>query len=81
MRNHQSHPTRSEPFPEVNAILSQTRGRGQGRGWGHGHGYGHGRNPRYHGSYGNNSSNSQKKKKKTLLHHQKWNNIEAKQEP
>ena len=26
MRNHQSHPTRSEPFPEVNAISSQTRG-------------------------------------------------------
>ena len=32
MRNHQSRPTRSEPFPEVNAISSQTRGRGRGRG-------------------------------------------------
>ncbi|RVW79791.1 Retrovirus-related Pol polyprotein from transposon TNT 1-94 [Vitis vinifera] len=27
MRNHQSRPTGSEPFPEVNAISSQTRGR------------------------------------------------------
>ena len=32
MRNHQSRPTGSEPFPEVNAISSQTRGRGRGRG-------------------------------------------------
>ena len=53
MRNHQSHPTRSESFPEVNAILSQTRRRGRGRG--RGCGRGHGRNPRYHGSYNNNS--------------------------
>ncbi|WJZ90041.1 hypothetical protein VitviT2T_009217 [Vitis vinifera] len=36
MRNHQSRPTGSEPFPEVNAISSQTRGRGRGRGRGHG---------------------------------------------
>ena len=28
MRNHQSRPTRFEPFPEVNAILSQTRRHG-----------------------------------------------------
>ena len=28
MRNHQSRPTGSKPFPEVNAIFSQTRGRG-----------------------------------------------------
>ena len=28
MRNHQSCPIRSEPFPKVNAILSQIRGRG-----------------------------------------------------
>ena len=34
MRNHQSCPTGSEPFPEVNAISSQTRGRGRGRGRG-----------------------------------------------
>ena len=30
MRNHQSRPTESEPFLEVNAISSQTRGRGRG---------------------------------------------------
>ena len=48
MRNHRSCPTGSKPFPEVNEILSQTRGQG----------HGHERNPWYHGSYGNNSSNS-----------------------
>ena len=64
MINHQSRPTRSESFPKVNAILSQTRG--------------HGRNPRYHDSYSNNSPNSQKRK--VSLHHQKWNNTEVKQE-
>ena len=32
MRNHQSCPTRSEPFPEVNEISSQTCGCGHGRG-------------------------------------------------
>ena len=73
MRNHQPRwPTRSKSFPEMNAILSQTRERWQGRGCGHG------RNPWYHGSYSNNSPNSQKMK--ALLHHQKWNNIEVKQE-
>ena len=30
MRNHQSCPTGSEPFPEVNATSSQTHGRGRG---------------------------------------------------
>ena len=59
MKNHQSHPTRFESFPEVNVISSQTRG----------HGCGHGRNLRYHGSYNNNSQ-----KMKASLHHQKWNN-------
>lgn len=73
MRNHQSRPTGSEPFPKVNAISSQTRGRGRGRG--RGHGRGHGRNPRYHGSYSNNSQ-----KMKASLHHQKWNNTETIQE-
>ena len=43
MRNHQSRPTGSEPFPKVNAISSQTRGRGRGQGWGRGHD--HGRHP------------------------------------
>ena len=63
MKNHQSHPTRFESFPEVNAISSQTRERGWERGCGHG------RNPRYHGSNNNNSQ-----KMKASLHHQKWNN-------
>ena len=32
MKNHQSRPTGTEPFPEVNAISSQTNGCGRGRG-------------------------------------------------
>ena len=32
MKNHQSRPTGSEAFPEVNAISSQNHGRGRGRG-------------------------------------------------
>ena len=72
MRNHQSRPTGSEPFPKVNAISSQTRGHGRERR------RGRERNPRYHGSYGNSSSNSHKRK--TSLHHQKWNNTETKQD-
>ena len=43
MRNHQSRPTGSKPFPIVNAISSQTCGRGRGQG--RGRGRGHGRNP------------------------------------
>ena len=74
MKNHQSHPTRFESFPNVNAISSQTRGRGWERDCGGE------RNPWYRGSYSNNSQ-----KMKASLHHQKWNNtkwnnIEAKQE-
>ena len=59
IRNHQSRPTRFEPFFKVNAISSQNLGCG----WGRGHSHGHGRNPQHYGSYGSNSSNSQKKKK------------------
>ena len=40
MRNHQSRPTESEPFLELNVILSQIRGRGRE----HGRGCGRGRN-------------------------------------
>ena len=32
MINHQSHATRSEPFPKVNVISTQTHGLGRGRG-------------------------------------------------
>ena len=31
MKNHQSHPTGFEPFPEVNVISPQNHGRGRGR--------------------------------------------------
>ena len=69
MRNHQSHPTRFESFPRVNAISSQTCGRGWERDCGRE------RNPWYHGSYSNNSQ-----KMKASLHHRKWNNTETIQE-
>ena len=36
IKNDQSRPTRSEPFPEVNVISSQTHGRGRGRSHGRG---------------------------------------------
>ena len=76
MKNHQSNSTGTEPFPEVNAISSQTNGRGRSHGRVRGRGRGHGRNSRYHGTHGNNSTH----KGKTSMHHQKWNNTEAKQE-
>ena len=74
MKNHQSRPTRTEPFPEMNAISSQTNGRGRSRGRGRGHG--RGRNSRYHGTHGNNSTH----KGKPSMHHNKWNNTKAKQD-
>ena len=76
MKNHQSCPIGIEPFPEVNAISSQTNGRGCGHGRGRDRGRGHGRNSQYHGTHGNNSTH----KGKTSMHHQKWNNTEAKQD-
>ena len=54
MKNHQSRPTGSEAFPEVNAISSQNYGRGRGRG----RGRSRGRNSRQY----NNSSSYQKRK-------------------
>ena len=54
MKNHQSRPTGSEAFPEVNAISSQNYGHGRGRG----HGRSRGRNSIQY----NNSSSYQKKK-------------------
>ena len=70
MKNHQSRPTGSEAFPEVNAISSQNYGRGRGRG----RGRSQGRNSRQY----NNFSSYQKRK--ALFHHQKWNNNELRQE-
>ena len=76
MKNHQSCPTGTEPFLEVNVISSHTNGRGRSHGHGCGRGSGRGRNSRYHGTHGNNSTH----KGKTSMHHQKWNNTEAKQD-
>ena len=70
MKNHQSRPTGSEAFPEVNVISSQNHGCGRGRG----RGRSRGRNSRQY----NNSSSYQKRK--ALFHHQKWNNNELRQE-
>ena len=70
MKNHQSRPTRSEAFPEVNAILSQNHGRGRGRGCGQSRG----RNSRQYNNY------SSYQKRKASFHHQKWNNNELRQE-
>ena len=44
MKNHQFRPTGTEPFPEVNAISSQTNGHGRSHGRGRGHGRGRERN-------------------------------------
>ena len=68
MKNHQSRPTRSEAFLEVNAISSQNHGRGQGRG------RSRGRNSRQYNNY------SSYQKRKAPFHHQKWNNNELRQE-
>ena len=70
MKNHQSRPTGSEAFPEVNAISSQNHGRERGRG----RGRSRGRNSRQY----NNSSSYQKRK--APFHHQKWNNNEFRKE-
>ena len=70
MRNHQFCLTRSEPFPEVNAMSSQTHEREQGRG------HDRGTNLQYHGTHGSNNSNS--KKRKSSWNHQKLNNTEVK---
>ena len=66
MKSHQSRPTGSEPFPEVNVILFQTHGRGRGRSHGHGR------------HYNNHHSNPFKRKYQFPRH--KRNNGETKQE-
>ena len=70
MKNHQSRPTGSEAFPEVNAISSQNHGRGRGLG----RGRSQGRNSRQYNNY------SSYHKRKAPFHHQKWNNNELRQE-
>ena len=58
MKNHQSRPTGTKPFREVNAISSQTNGCGCS------HDCGHEMNSRYHGTHGNNYTH----KGKTSMH-------------
>ncbi|KAJ8752662.1 hypothetical protein K2173_005551 [Erythroxylum novogranatense] len=59
MKNHQSRPTGSTPFPEVNAAFSHGRGRGRGGR----RGRGCGRNNWTHGNHSSNSENRGIKKK------------------
>ncbi|KAJ8749052.1 hypothetical protein K2173_013497 [Erythroxylum novogranatense] len=59
MKNHQSRPTGSTPFPEVNAAFSHGRGRGRGGR----RGRGRGRNNWTHGNHSSNSENRGIKKK------------------
>ncbi|XP_012856983.1 PREDICTED: uncharacterized protein LOC105976250 [Erythranthe guttata] len=74
MKNHNSHPTGSQEFPEVNANVSfpevnannYNRGRGRGRGRGYRHGYGrHQDGPRvapYHPNWNKNGEKQDKGK-------------------
>ncbi|XP_078148856.1 uncharacterized protein LOC144544271 [Carex rostrata] len=72
MKNHESRPTGSASFPEVNVAMHnnsgqfQGRGRGNGRGRGRGHGRGRGQ-----GYYRGDHS-------KNISFHQKWKNNEEK---
>ncbi|KAL6284411.1 hypothetical protein ACE6H2_015340 [Prunus campanulata] len=80
MKNHQSHPTGSRPFPEANANENMQTlwpeanasrygcGRGRGRDRGHSRGRGRGHN---YDNYRNQVSYSNKK---NASHHQQWNN-------
>ena len=70
MQNHQSYPTGSEPFPEVNAISSHNRGCGRGCS----RDRGLGQNSRH---YNNHPSNPLKRK--DPFQPQKWNNGETEQ--
>ena len=69
MRNHESRPTGTAPFPEANVATiehnNRGRGRGHGRGRSRGRGRGHGNN------YGRGNNNGKKK-----ISHQKWKNNE-----
>ncbi|XP_070056517.1 uncharacterized protein [Nicotiana tomentosiformis] len=70
MKNHESRPTGSCPFPEVNETNFHQAKRGRGRGPNCGHGCGRGRNS----NYGNNNI------PKNPLHHQQWKMKEQKYE-
>ncbi|XP_028795622.1 uncharacterized protein LOC114751125 [Neltuma alba] len=68
MRNHESRPTGSTPFPEANVVATEStrghgRGRGRGRGRGHGRSRGRGRGRgggRSHQKWANNDEHHQK---------------------
>lgn len=68
LKNHESRPTGSNPFPEVNVVFNKSvygRGRGRGRRRGHYHGRGRGRGQNHDGS------NSHLKKGKIDKNHKK----------
>lgn len=65
MKNHQTHPTGSTPFPEINAVNKGHRGSFRGRGRGRGQGRGRSR---------------QWSKRSAPYHHYKWNRNDAKHE-
>ncbi|XP_052621782.1 uncharacterized protein LOC128127353 [Lactuca sativa] len=66
MKNHQSRPTGSSPFPEMNATSSNSNGRGSNRGRGRGRDRGRGRGGGRHNDRPTNSNN--------ISNHQKWEN-------
>ncbi|XP_056690139.1 uncharacterized protein [Spinacia oleracea] len=83
LKNHESRPTGSTPFPEANVTShnwkekyhanNRGRGRGQGRGRGRGYGYGRGRggsfkNPYPHQKWDNKDGNQQEKDKSENVH-------------
>ncbi|XP_059639825.1 uncharacterized protein LOC132282235 [Cornus florida] len=72
MKNHQSHPTRSVPFPEakVSSFHGHRRGRGRGRRRSGGRRYGRNRN-NYNNCGGHNSSLTPRRN--STPSHQKWN--------
>ncbi|KAL7608779.1 hypothetical protein Lser_V15G09947 [Lactuca serriola] len=65
MKNHQSRPTGSSPFPEVNATSSNYNGRGSNRGRGRGRGQGRGRSGGRHNNGPNNNYSN-------ISNHHKW---------
>ena len=70
MKNHESRPIGSCPFPKVNETNFHQAKRGRGRGPSRGHGRGRGRNP----NHGNNNA------PKKPPHHQQWKRKEQKHE-
>ncbi|XP_039128431.1 uncharacterized protein LOC120264674 [Dioscorea cayenensis subsp. rotundata] len=76
MKNHESRPTGSAPFPEVNVMTYENskrgRGRTHGRGRGRGRGRGHGRGCGWNKYQKNHDDN------KDASYHQKWTNYEEK---